>query len=119
VRSDVRCPTGDSRITPGFNLRARYVIHTVGPVWHGGARGEPALLASCYRTALELARQHRVRSIAFPAISCGIYGYPVDQAAAIAVRETRAVEAQFERILLVAFGNDVNAAFTTCLSQHS
>jgi O-acetyl-ADP-ribose deacetylase (regulator of RNase III) len=103
VRPDVRCPTGQSRITPGFNLRARYVIHTVGPVWRGGSRGEPALLASCYRSALELARQHHVRSIAFPAISCGVYGYPLDQAAAIAVREARAAEAEFDRILLVAF----------------
>ena len=103
VRPDVRCPTGQSRITPGFNLRARYVIHTVGPVWRGGMRGEPALLASCYRTALELARQHQVRSIAFPAISCGVYGYPLDQAAAIAVGETRAHEAEFDRILLAAF----------------
>ena len=90
VRPDVRCPAGESRITPGFNLRARYVIHTVGPVWHGGMRGEPALLASCYRTALELGRQQHIRSIAFPAISCGVYGYPLDAAAAIAVRETRA-----------------------------
>jgi len=103
VRPDVRCPTGQSRITPGFNLRARYVIHTVGPVWRGGTRGERALLASCYRTALELARQHQVRSIAFPAISCGVYGYPLDQAAAIAVDETRAHEAEFDRILLAAF----------------
>jgi len=103
VRPDVRCPTGQSRITPGFNLRARYVIHTVGPVWRGGMRGEPALLASCYRTALELGRQHHIRAIAFPAISCGVYGYPLDEAAAIAVRETREAEAEFDRILLVAF----------------
>jgi O-acetyl-ADP-ribose deacetylase (regulator of RNase III) len=107
VRPGVRCPTGQSRITPGFNLRARHVIHTVGPVWHGGAHGEPALLASCYRTALELARRHHVRSIAFPAISCGIYGYPLDQAATIAVRETRSTEGHFERILLVAFGDEM------------
>jgi O-acetyl-ADP-ribose deacetylase (regulator of RNase III) len=119
VRPDVRCPTGQSRITPGFNLRARYVIHTVGPVWRGGMHGEPALLTSCYRTALELARQHQVRSIAFPAISCGVYGYPLDQAAAIAVRETRAHEAEFDRILLAAFGDDVNAALTACLSRRS
>ena len=112
VRPDVRCPTGESRITPGFNLRARYVIHTVGPVWRGGTRGEPALLASCYRTALELARQHQVRSIAFPAISCGVYGYPLDQAAAIAVRETRAVEAGFDRMLLVAFGDEMFGVLT-------
>jgi O-acetyl-ADP-ribose deacetylase (regulator of RNase III) len=79
------------------------VIHTVGPVWRAGTHGEPALLASCYRTALELARHHRVRSVAFPAISCGIYGYPLDEASAIAVRETRAQETEFDRILLVAF----------------
>ena len=103
VRPDVRCPTGQSRITPGFNLRARHVIHTVGPVWRGGTHGEPALLASCYRTALELGRQHRIRSIAFPAISCGVYGYPLDEAAAIAVHETREAETEFDRILLVAF----------------
>jgi O-acetyl-ADP-ribose deacetylase (regulator of RNase III) len=103
VRPEVRCPTGQSRITPGFNLAARYVIHTVGPVWRDGTHGEPALLASCYRTALELGRQHGIRSIAFPAISCGVYGYPLDQAAAIAVRETRAAEPEFDRILLVAF----------------
>ena len=118
VRPGVRCPTGESRITPGFNLPARYVIHTVGPVWRGGTHGEPALLASCYRTALDLARQHRLGSIAFPAISCGVYGYPLDEAAAIAVRETRAAEAEFDRILLVAFGHDVNAALTACLAQH-
>ena len=118
VRPGVRCPTGESRITSGFDLAARYVIHTVGPVWRGGTHGEPALLASCYRTALDLARQHRLGSIAFPAISCGVYGYPLDEAAAIAVRETRAAEAEFDRILLVAFGNDVNAALTACLAQH-
>ena len=103
VRPGVRCPTGESRITSGFDLAARYVIHTVGPVWRGGTHGEPALLASCYRTALELARQHQVRSIAFPAISCGVYGYPLEQAGAIAVREARAHEAQFDRIVLAAF----------------
>jgi|SRR5436190_8205876 len=103
VRPGVRCPTGHSRITPAFNLRARYVIHTVGPVWRGGTHGEPTLLASCYRSALELARQHHLRSIAFPAISCGVYGYPLDQAAAIAVRETRTTMNDFDRIVLVAF----------------
>lgn len=87
VKPGVRCPTGESRITPGFELRARYVIHTVGPVWRSGAFGESALLASCYRTALTLAFEHGVRSMAFPAISCGIYGYPLVDAAQIAVRE--------------------------------
>lgn len=79
------CPTGEARITPGFRLKARYVIHTVGPVWQGGTQGEPALLARCYRRSLELAAGHACRTLAFPAISCGVYGYPVDQAARIAV----------------------------------
>ena len=119
VRPGVRCPTGQSRITPGFNLRARHVIHTVGPVWSGGGDGEADLLASCYRTALALARQHQARSIAFPAISCGVYGYPLDAAAAIAVRETRAREREFDRIALVAFDAAAHEALTTCLSQRS
>ena len=108
VRPGVRCPTGQSRITPGFNLSARHVIHTVGPVWRGGGHGEPDLLASCYRSAMTLARQHQARSIAFPAISCGAYGYPLDDAAAIAMKEVRARETDFDRIVLVAFGADVN-----------
>ena len=118
VRPGVRCPTGQSRITPGFNLVARHVIHTVGPIWQGGGR-EAELLASCYRTALALARQHQARSIAFPAISCGVYGYPLDEAAAIAVRETRARESEFDRLALVAFDPDVHEALTTCLSRQS
>jgi len=80
------CPTGQARITKGYRLAARYVIHAVGPVWHGGDRNEDALLASCYRESLALARAHGLRSIAFPAISTGIYGFPVDRAARIAVR---------------------------------
>jgi O-acetyl-ADP-ribose deacetylase (regulator of RNase III) len=83
------CPTGEARITPGFDLRARYVIHAVGPVWHGGNRGEPELLASAYRASLDLARQAGVKSIAFPAISTGIYGYPLEAATAIAVSTVR------------------------------
>jgi O-acetyl-ADP-ribose deacetylase (regulator of RNase III) len=93
------------------------VIHTVGPIWRGGAYHEAELLASCYRTALALARQHQVRSIAFPAISCGVYGYPIEEAAAIAVRETRARETDFDRILLVALESNVHDLLTTCLSQ--
>lgn len=113
VRPGVRCPTGESRITPGFELPARYVIHTVGPVWRGGDSGEPELLAKCYRSALELGREHGVRSIAFPAISCGVYGYPVERAAAV-VRETLddvlAGDEDFEQVLLVAFDENVRAA---------
>lgn len=90
VRPGVRCPTGEARITPGFDLPARFVIHTVGPVWHGGARGEPELLASCYRESLTLASSHHVHSIAFPAISCGVFGYPLAAAARIAVATVRA-----------------------------
>jgi O-acetyl-ADP-ribose deacetylase len=112
VRPGVRCPTGESRITPGFKLAARHVIHTAGPVWRGGAQGEPALLASCYRSALTLARDHGVRSIAFPAISCGVYGYPLGEAAAIALQETRARETDFDRILLVALDRDVHTSLS-------
>jgi O-acetyl-ADP-ribose deacetylase (regulator of RNase III) len=84
------CETGDAKITPGFRLPARHVIHAVGPVWSGGQAGEAQLLASCYRRSLELAAQHGLRSIAFPCISTGVYGYPVEQAAKIAVSTVRA-----------------------------
>ena len=117
VRAGVRCPTGESRITPGFDLAARHVIHTVGPIWRGGTHGEPGLLAACYRSALALAAQHRLRSIAFPAISCGVYGYPLDQAASIAVREARSPGAAspVEEITLVAFEAAVLAALREAL----
>ncbi|MEO8859217.1 MAG: O-acetyl-ADP-ribose deacetylase [Burkholderiaceae bacterium] len=85
----VRCPTGEARITPGFALLARYVIHTVGPVWHGGNNGEAQLLGNCYRNALGLLREHALQTIAFPAISCGVYGYPAELAAVVAVRTLR------------------------------
>ncbi len=85
VRPGVRCPTGQARITGGHRLPARHVIHTVGPVWEGGDHGEPALLASCYRNSLLLAGAHRIGSIAFPAISCGVFGYPPELAVPIAV----------------------------------
>lgn len=83
------CPTGEARITPGFDLPARYVIHTVGPVWQGGGNGEEELLASAYRSSVELADKHNLRSLAFPAISCGVYGYPVEHAARVAVETVR------------------------------
>lgn len=108
------CPTGEARITRGYRLPARHVIHTVGPVWHGGNRGEPELLASCYRRSLALAVEHGVRTIAFPAISCGVYGYPIDAAARIAVAETSAFIAEhpsIERVLFVCFGDDVANAY--------
>jgi O-acetyl-ADP-ribose deacetylase (regulator of RNase III) len=113
------CPTGEARITGGYNLPAKHVIHTVGPVWHGGQRGEPELLASCYRFTLALAVESGVRTIAFPAISCGVYGYPVDQAADIAVRECReflAHSAAVEQVLFVCFGNDVYEAYRAAIS---
>lgn len=112
------CPTGEARITPGFALPARYVIHAVGPVWHGGERGEAELLAGCYRASFALAAQHGIRSIAFPAISCGIYGYPRDQAAAIAVAEClRGLEENpaLEEVLLVAFDAGMLAIYESLL----
>jgi len=109
------CPTGEARITPGFKLPAKYVIHTVGPVWFGGSRREPELLASCYRSSLRLAFEHGARTIAFPAISCGVYGYPIGEAAKIAVAEVSAMEGQFDRIVLVAFDADVYDALERAL----
>lgn len=79
------CPTGEVRVTPGFNLPAKYIFHAVGPVWQGGDQGEEELLASCYRNSLRLACQHRASTLAFPAISCGVYGYPVEKAVACAL----------------------------------
>lgn len=86
VRHGVRCPVGDARITPGFALPAKFVVHTVGPRWHGGDNGEPELLASCYRSSLTLATENRLSAIAFPAISTGIFGYPLQAAARVAIR---------------------------------
>jgi O-acetyl-ADP-ribose deacetylase len=97
------CATGDARITRGYRLPARHVIHTVGPVWSGGASGEPELLASCYRRSFELALGHGIRTIAFPAISCGVYGYPMEPAAKIAVAECRRVVGEHDTIAQVTF----------------
>ena len=97
------CPTGDAKATPGFRLPARWVIHTVGPVWRGGSSGEAALLASCYRRSLEVADEIAARSVAFPAISTGIYGYPAKEAATIAVDTIRSTPTSVELVRLVAF----------------
>jgi O-acetyl-ADP-ribose deacetylase (regulator of RNase III) len=106
VRPGVRCPTGEARITPGYRLRARFVVHTVGPVWRGGANRERELLASCYRKSLALALLQGATSIAFPAISTGVYGFPPEPASEIAVREVTTFLAQnhaFTKAVLVAF----------------
>ena len=100
------CEPGQAKATKGYRLPARHVIHTVGPVWHGGGEGEAGILASCYRESLRVAEGLAVRTIAFPAISTGVYGYPRDEAAAIAVRETMAAADRFDRILLVAFDEE-------------
>jgi O-acetyl-ADP-ribose deacetylase (regulator of RNase III) len=97
------CPTGDAKITKGYRLKARHVIHTVGPVWHSGGSNEPALLASCYRNSLALAEQNGFKSIAFPAISTGIYGYPKEPAAEIAMREVKAHAGALERVIFCCF----------------
>jgi len=104
VRPGVRCPAGEARITGGHRLPARHVIHTVGPVWEGGDDGEAALLASCYRTSLRLATAHGLASIAFPAISCGVFGYPHAQAANIAIETIRSWhEPMPQHVLLCCF----------------
>lgn len=116
------CPTGEARITRGHRLRARHVIHTVGPVWSGGGRGEPELLASCYRNSLRLAEEQGLRSIAFPAISTGVYGYPIDEAAAIAVREVAAFlrgHSLPERVLFVCFDEPTCAAYRRLLEPET
>ena len=112
------CPIGQARITNGYRLPARHVIHTVGPVWRGGTAGEPDLLASCYRESLKLAVAHGIHSIAFPAISCGIYGYPIPAAARIAMTESAAfldTEPSIERVIFACVGAEVLSAFQAAL----
>jgi O-acetyl-ADP-ribose deacetylase (regulator of RNase III) len=119
LRPGVRCPTGEARLTGGHRLPARHVIHTVGPVWHGGARGEDEALANCYRNSLALAAANDLRTIAFPAISTGVYAFPVNRAAQIAVREVRASldsHPTLEQVQLVCFGRDAYEAFSTALA---
>ena len=120
VRPGVRCPTGKARITPGFRLPARWIIHTAGPVWRGGQAGEPALLAACHRNALALAAAHELAAIAFPAISCGVYGYPAEAAARIAVAEARAWTARHalpRSITFCCFGDRTAGAFRAALAR--
>jgi O-acetyl-ADP-ribose deacetylase len=108
------CPPGDARITPGFRLPARFVIHAVGPVWHGGTSGEAALLAGAYRASLALAQANAVRSIAFPAISTGIYGYPLADATKIAVdtvRAHRGTPGFLDRVIFACFSAEALAAY--------
>nr|VFK32184.1 MAG: O-acetyl-ADP-ribose deacetylase (regulator of RNase III), contains Macro domain [Candidatus Kentron sp. MB]VFK34614.1 MAG: O-acetyl-ADP-ribose deacetylase (regulator of RNase III), contains Macro domain [Candidatus Kentron sp. MB]VFK76853.1 MAG: O-acetyl-ADP-ribose deacetylase (regulator of RNase III), contains Macro domain [Candidatus Kentron sp. MB] len=105
------CATGNAEITPGFNLPARWVIHTVGPVWSGGSLGEPELLASCYRHTLEIARQQGIETIAFPAISTGVYGYPKPDAARIALEIIRAYEDKFREIIICCFQEEDAAIY--------
>ena len=97
------CNTGQAKITPGFNLPAKYIIHTVGPVWHGGLDNEPALLASCYQQCFEIAQKHNVQSIAFPGISTGVYGYPKDLACNIALTNMLAFQSVFRQIIACCF----------------
>jgi len=116
------CATGQAKITRGYRLPARWVIHAVGPVWRGGGHGEADLLASAYRVSLELAAAHGARSVAFPAISCGAYGYPVSEAAMIAVTQVRRFlqsDDTVERVLLTCFGPAVYAAFTAAVARPS
>jgi len=111
------CATGDAKATGGHELPARWVIHTVGPVWHGGHRGEPDLLASCYARSLEVADEVGARSLAFPAISTGLFGYPPDQAADVAVRTLRAADTAVERVLLVAFDERTRRLYEVALAD--
>lgn len=118
------CATGEAKLTGAYNLPARYVIHTVGPVWQGGLSGEPELLACCYRNALQLAVEHQVTNIAFPAISCGVYGYPVHKACELAVTSIRTffhnnTEHRIAKVLLCAFDGDVYSALNQAVQDVS
>jgi O-acetyl-ADP-ribose deacetylase (regulator of RNase III) len=116
------CDTGQAKITRGYRLPARHVIHTVGPVWRGGGQDEDALLASCYRVSLELARTHGLTSIAFPAISCGVYGFPIPRAAGIAAgvfAEVLPGYPELQRLLIAAFDDTVERAFSAALMSRS
>jgi O-acetyl-ADP-ribose deacetylase (regulator of RNase III) len=114
------CETGQAKLTRGYRLPAKYVIHTVGPVWYGGGHNEPELLASCYRSCFAIAREHGLRTLAFPAISCGVYCFPVELAVEIAVRETAAElnrgEA-IEKVIFACFGDDVFSSYQRAVKK--
>jgi O-acetyl-ADP-ribose deacetylase (regulator of RNase III) len=108
------CKTGQAKLTKGYRLPARFILHTVGPVWNGGDHDEPELLASCYRSCFRLAREHSLHTLAFPAISCGIYRFPVDQAVEIALRQTVSAlneNAAIENVIFACFGDEVHTAY--------
>ncbi|GAB4300247.1 MAG: O-acetyl-ADP-ribose deacetylase [Desulfuromonadia bacterium] len=114
------CPVGEARITKGYRLPARFVIHTVGPVWKGGEQGEPDLLRSCYRNSFSLAATHGIRSIAFPAISCGVYGFPLERGARIALEEGRnalEIYPSLERIIYTPFGADAELVYRASYAE--
>lgn len=114
------CQTGQAKITPGHRLPAKYVIHTVGPIWHGGAKGESRLLASCYLNSLKLALENGIKTIAFPALSCGIYGFPVTQAATIAVKETAnflELHQEIEKVIFVCIDGTILEAYQQALES--
>lgn len=116
------CPTGQAKITRGYRLPARHVIHTVGPVWHGGTANEPALLASCYRTSLALAVAIGATTIAFPAISCGVYAYPIPDAAEIAIGTTAAflaADRTLQQVIFACFGEEILHAFQAALDART
>jgi O-acetyl-ADP-ribose deacetylase (regulator of RNase III) len=116
------CPTGEAKITKGYNLSAKWVIHTVGPVWQGGDRGEDELLASCYRSCLAIAEQYQIETIAFPAISTGVYGFPVERAAQIAVIEIQqflASNNSLQQVILVCFSQTAYNYFLKALKNFS
>ena len=114
------CDTGDAKITKGYHLPARWVIHTVGPIWAGGGQGEPALLARCYQRCLAIASQHQVKTIAFPAISAGAYGFPMDLAAETAVRETTSYleeDSSIEQVIFVCFNDSAHKSYAVQLKE--
>jgi O-acetyl-ADP-ribose deacetylase (regulator of RNase III) len=114
------CRPGEAKITRGYRLPARFVIHAVGPVWRGGKHGEPETLANCYRNSLQVALENRIKTIAFPAISCGAYGYPIEEAARIAFKTTReflAVSDEIQKVIFVLWGEEVYDAYREALQK--